>query len=113
MRYFGELKGLGKEDAKNRSLKYFKRVGSEYANTRLDKLSGGQQQKIQLGVTIINNPELLILDEPTEADPVSNRLLMDIIDEHRQTWARPSYLLPTRWKRLSDCVTGYYYWRMV
>ena len=89
MRYFGELKGLGKEDAKNRSLKYLKRVGlSEYANTRLDKLSGGQQQKIQLGVTIINNPELLILDEPTKGfDPVNRRLLMDIIDEHRQAGA--------------------------
>lgn len=89
MRYFGELKGLSAHDAKQRSLKYLKRVGlSEYATTRLDKLSGGQQQKVQLGVTIINNPELLILDEPTKGfDPVNRRLLMDIIDEHRKAGA--------------------------
>lgn len=89
MRYFGELKGLTRVEATNRSLKYLKRVGlSDYANTRLDKLSGGQQQKIQLGVTIISNPELLILDEPTKGfDPVNRRLLMDIIEEHRQAGA--------------------------
>lgn len=89
MCYFGELKGLTADEAKSRSLKYLKRVGlSDYANTRLDKLSGGQQQKIQLGVTIINNPELLILDEPTKGfDPVNRRLLMDIIEEHRKAGA--------------------------
>ena len=51
---------------------------------RLDKLSGGQQQKVQLGVTIMNDPELLILDEPTKGfDPVNRRLLMDIIDDQK------------------------------
>lgn len=85
MKYFGELKGLTPHDAEARSMAYLKRVGlGDYAHTRLDKLSGGQQQKIQLGVTIINNPELLILDEPTKGfDPVNRRLLMDIIEEHR------------------------------
>jgi len=89
MRYFGELKGLSAATAEKRSLKYLKRVGlSEYTNTRLDKLSGGQQQKIQLGVTIINNPKLLILDEPTKGfDPVNRRLLMDIIEEHQKAGA--------------------------
>ena len=52
---------------------------------RLDKLSGGQQQKVQLGVTIMNDPELLILDEPTKGfDPVNRRLLMDIIDDQKK-----------------------------
>lgn len=89
MRYFGELKGLSSADAEQKSLAYLQRVGlSDYAHTRLDKLSGGQQQKIQLGVTIINSPDLLILDEPTKGfDPVNRRLLMDIIEEHRKNGA--------------------------
>lgn len=89
MRYFGELKGLSGAEAEQKSLAYLQRVGlSDYAHTRLDKLSGGQQQKIQLGVTIINSPDLLILDEPTKGfDPVNRRLLMDIIEEHRKNGA--------------------------
>ena len=58
---------------------------SDKAKTRLDKLSGGQQQKIQLGVTIMGDPELLILDEPTKGfDPVNRRLLMNIIEERQK-----------------------------
>lgn len=89
MRYFGELKGLSKAEALRRSEAYLARVGlSDYANTKLEKLSGGQQQKVQLGVTIINNPKLLILDEPTKGfDPVNRKLLMDIIEEHQQAGA--------------------------
>ncbi|MEO7904680.1 MAG: AAA family ATPase, partial [Candidatus Saccharimonadales bacterium] len=46
------------------------------------------QQKIQLGVTIMNNTELLILDEPTKGfDPVNRRLLMTIIEEHQKAGA--------------------------
>jgi ABC-2 type transport system ATP-binding protein len=82
MTYFGTLKGLGRERAKSWSVEYLGRVGlADKEKTRLDKLSGGQQQKIQLGVTIMNDPELLILDEPTKGfDPVNRRLVMDIID---------------------------------
>lgn len=81
MVYFGELKGL--KDPKGWSEKYLKRVKLEdKANEKLEKLSGGQQQKVQLGVTIMNNPKLLILDEPTKGfDPMNRRLLMEIIEE--------------------------------
>lgn len=84
MVYFGDLKGL--RNAKEWSLKYLKRVGLlDKADERIEKLSGGQQQKIQLGITIMNNPKLLILDEPTKGfDPVNRRLLMDIIDEEHK-----------------------------
>lgn len=86
MVYFGQLKGLSKREAKTRAEGYLEQVKlRDKATTRIDKLSGGQQQKIQLGITIMNNPELLILDEPTKGfDPVNRRLLMDIVEEHQR-----------------------------
>ena len=94
MAYFGQLKGMSSEQARSWSLDYLKRVElSDKANTRLDKLSGGQQQKIQLGITIMADPELLILDEPTKGfDPVNRRLLMDIIEDHQQKGATIIYI---------------------
>ncbi|MNQ12991.1 putative ABC transporter ATP-binding protein YxlF [compost metagenome] len=89
MTYFGQLKGIKRAEARAWSLSYLERVGlGDKAKTKLDKLSGGQQQKVQLGVTIMNDPELLILDEPTKGfDPVNRRLLMDIIDEQNKKGA--------------------------
>lgn len=87
MTYFGELKGL--KDPKTWSLKYLERVGlADKPQAKVETLSSGQQQKVQLGITIMGDPELLILDEPTKGfDPVNRRLLMDIIDEHHQRGA--------------------------
>jgi len=89
MVYFGRLKGLSHEAARKWSLSYLEKVDlADQAAFRLDKLSGGQQQKVQLGVTIMNDPELLILDEPTAGfDPVNRRLLMDIIEEQKRVGA--------------------------
>jgi len=89
MVYFGMLKGLSRKEATSRSLAYLDRVAlADKATTRVDKLSGGQQQKIQLGVTIMNDPQLLILDEPTQGfDPVNRRLLMDIIEGQKRAGA--------------------------
>lgn len=89
MVYFGRLKGMTAADARTWSHEYLERVDlPDKSKTRLDKLSGGQQQKVQLGVTIMNRPELLILDEPTKGfDPVNRRLLMDIIDEQKKAGA--------------------------
>lgn len=86
MVYFGKLKGMTKTAANDFSLQYLERVGlSGHAAMRLDKLSGGQQQKVQLGITIMADPELLILDEPTKGfDPVNRRLLMEIIDDYQK-----------------------------
>ena len=105
MVYFGELKGL--KDPKDWSLRYLKRVKLEdKADSRLEKLSGGQQQKVQLGVTIMNNPTLLILDEPTKGfDPMNRRLLMEIIEELHQKGT--AVILITHYmdevERLCDC----------
>lgn len=89
MTYFGRLKGLSKQAASSWSLSYLEQVAlGDKAKMRLDKLSSGQQQKVQLGVTIMNDPELLILDEPTKGfDPVNRRLLMDIIEAQKKAGA--------------------------
>lgn len=94
MLYFGQLKGLTKAAARQFSLAFLERVGlADKAATRLDKLSGGQQQKVQLGVTIMGDPELLIMDEPTKGfDPVNRRLLMNIIEERRKAGATIIYV---------------------
>ena len=84
MVYFGELKGLN--NPREWSMRYLKRVGlADKAEEKIERLSGGQQQKVQLGITIMDNPKLLILDEPTKGfDPMNRRLLMEIIDELHQ-----------------------------
>jgi len=89
MLYFGQLKGLTRERAYSEAMAFLERVGlADKAKTRLDKLSGGQQQKVQLGITIMADPELLILDEPTKGfDPVNRRLLMNIIEDHQKKGA--------------------------
>lgn len=89
MVYFGQLKGLSRDEAKHQSLAFLRRVDLiDKAKIQLDKLSGGQQQKVQLGITVLGNPELLILDEPTKGfDPVNRRLLMEIIEEHQKKGA--------------------------
>ncbi|HOA88768.1 ABC transporter ATP-binding protein [Propioniciclava tarda] len=89
MTYFGQLKGLPRAQASAWSLHFLERVDlASHARTRLDKLSGGQQQKVQLGVTVMANPEILILDEPTKGfDPVNRRLLLDIIEDHQRAGA--------------------------
>ncbi len=85
MVYFGKLKGLSRASAYKWSLEFLERVGlADKEKTSVYKLSSGEQQKVQLGVTIMNEPELLILDEPTKGfDPVNRRLLMNIIDDQK------------------------------
>lgn len=106
MTYFGELKGMNREDAKAFSLDYLKRVGlADKAKLKVKKLSGGQQQKLQLGVAIINNPKLLILDEPTKGlDPVNRKLLLEIVEEYRAKGTAVIYIthLMEEVERLAD-----------
>ena len=84
MMYFARLKKL--DNPREWIAKYLERVGlAEFAKTKINKLSQGMQQKVQLGITVMNDPELLILDEPTKGfDPVNRRLLMEIIEEQHQ-----------------------------
>lgn len=106
MIYFGELKGMTRDDARAFSLEFLERVElADKANTKIKKLSGGQQQKIQLGVAIMGNPKLLILDEPTKGlDPVNRKLLLDIVDDLQQKGVAVIYIthLMEEVERLAD-----------
>lgn len=108
MTYFGELKGMDRAEARDFSLKYLERVGlADKAKLLVKKLSGGQQQKVQLGVAIINEPKLLILDEPTKGlDPVNRKLLLDVVEEYRQKGTAVIYIthLMEEVERLADRV---------
>jgi len=106
MTYFGELKGMTREDAQRFSIDYLKRVElTDKAGTRIKKLSGGQQQKIQLGVAIMNDPTLLILDEPTKGlDPVNRKLLLTLVEELQKKGTAVIYIthLMEEVERLAD-----------
>lgn len=106
MMYFGELKGLERTKARELSLAYLERVGlADKANVKIKRLSGGQQQKVQLGVAIMGEPKLLILDEPTKGlDPMNRKLLLDIVDELQQGGAAVIYIthLMEEVERLAD-----------
>lgn len=106
MIYFGELKGMRREDAKREALAYLERVDlTDKAGIKIKKLSGGQQQKVQLGVAIIGSPKLLILDEPTKGlDPVNRKLLLSLVTELQQRGTAVIYIthLMEEVERLAD-----------
>ena len=106
MMYFGELKGMDRDDAREEALAFLQRVDlADKANVKIKKLSGGQQQKVQLGVAVMGNPKLLILDEPTKGlDPVNRKLLLDIVDELQQKGVAVIYIthLMEEVERLAD-----------
>ena len=81
--YFAELKGMSAKDAVRAVDDWLGRLGmSEYRNKRLDTLSKGNQQKIQLITALAHDPDIVILDEPFSGlDPVNAMLLKDVVKE--------------------------------
>lgn len=79
--YFAELKGMQKEQADIEIKKWAKELKvEEYLQMPAEKLSKGNQQKIQFMTAIIHNPELIVLDEPFSGlDPVNTEILKNII----------------------------------
>ena len=81
--YFAELKGMSAKDATKAVDYWLGRLGmTEYRNKRLDTLSKGNQQKIQLITALAHDPDIVILDEPFSGlDPVNAMLLKDVVKE--------------------------------
>jgi len=81
--YFAELKGMNKKQATESINKWAKRLNmEEYMNMAAEKLSKGNQQKIQFMIAVMHNPELIVLDEPFSGlDPVNTEMLKEIILE--------------------------------
>jgi len=104
--YFGEMKGMSRAEARKVGIEFLTEVGlADKATLKLKKLSGGQQQKVQLGAAIMGDPSLLILDEPTKGlDPVNRKLLLDIVEAHKQQGAAVIYIthLMEEVERLAD-----------
>ena len=81
--YFAELKGRKTQETSEEIKYWMERLKiDEYQNMTAEKLSKGNQQKVQFITAILNNPELIVLDEPFSGlDPVNTELLKEVIIE--------------------------------
>jgi ABC-2 type transport system ATP-binding protein len=83
--YLASLKGMDRRSAEEKADKLLTQTGMQSArNKKIEELSKGMGQIIQFIVTIIHNPELIVLDEPFAAlDPVNTELLKKMVMELR------------------------------
>ena len=86
MTYFGALKGLARGEARRRARVWLERMSlAETAKWRVERLSKGMSQKVQIAATLLSDPEICVLDEPRSGlDPVNARLVDDLIRERRE-----------------------------
>ena len=84
--YFSVLKGMSRKQAVSAIDMWLERLEmTEYRNRRLDTLSKGNQQKIQLITALAHDPDIIILDEPFSGlDPVNAMMLKDVVREQLQ-----------------------------
>lgn len=81
--FLAKLRGMKQADAKVNAKKWLKRLEVlEYAPRKLETLSKGNQQKVQLAATLVCDPQIVILDEPFSGlDPVNAQILKDVVNE--------------------------------
>ncbi|MFQ6605135.1 MAG: ABC transporter ATP-binding protein [Fidelibacterota bacterium] len=84
--YFGTLKGLSESEARKKAIDWIDRFDlTLYSDKKTEELSKGNQQKVQFIITLLHDPQLVVLDEPfTGLDPVNQLLLKEIIQEKQQ-----------------------------
>lgn len=85
VRYFGRLNGMDEGKLEEKLDRMFERFEmNEFRKRKVDKLSSGMKQKISIARTFVNDPEVLILDEPTMGlDVVTSRNIIEFIKESR------------------------------
>ena len=81
--YLANLRGIRGGQARKNMRYWLERLGvAEYENRKLETLSKGNQQKVQLAQTLVCDPQIIILDEPFSGlDPVNSQVLKDVITE--------------------------------
>ncbi|MBL8005930.1 MAG: ABC transporter ATP-binding protein [Ignavibacteria bacterium] len=79
--FFGKLSGMNSKDADARTAEYLKLVDMEkWKKTKIKKYSKGMLQRLGLAQSMMNNPELIFLDEPTDGvDPIGRKEIRDIL----------------------------------
>jgi ABC-2 type transport system ATP-binding protein len=79
--YFAELHGLDPDAARERAATWMERLGiAGRKGDKVEELSLGNQQRVQLGVALVHDPELLVLDEPFSGlDPVGVDVLSEVL----------------------------------
>jgi ABC-2 type transport system ATP-binding protein len=81
--YFAELKGGDRDTAREKAQGWLEKLElTEFASSKIEELSKGMQQKVQFIISVIHNPELLVLDEVFSGlDPVNQEAFKEIIRE--------------------------------
>lgn len=83
MVYLAQLRGLNRKTAETNAKRWLNRLEvAEYETRKLETLSKGNQQKVQLAATLVADPDIVILDEPFSGlDPVNSQILKDVVNE--------------------------------
>jgi ABC-2 type transport system ATP-binding protein len=84
--YLAELKGMSRRVAKERADAYFKQLDlTEHKHKKVNDLSKGMQQKVQVITTLIHQPKLIVIDEPFSGlDPVNTRMIQEMLLKERE-----------------------------